>query len=87
MKKFTFLFLIIIVFLNNLVLTQDLSELEKCVGNCTLVINWFKKNGLYDSFVNAINQGGKQAGIKICQQVFTKAECPKVIEILMDCLK
>ena len=87
MKKFSFLFLIIILFLNNLVLTQDVNELEKLVGSCTAVIDWFKKNGLYDSFVNAINQGGKQAGVKICQQVMTRTVCPRVIEILMNCLK
>ena len=86
MKKFSFIFLIIIIFLNNLVFTQDIKELEKCVGNCREVIAWFKKYGLYDSFVNAIHQGGKQYAIRVCKQIFPDAVCQKMIEILMKCV-
>ena len=86
MKKFSVIIFIVIILLYNIVLTQDLDEFEQCIGNCNKVIDWFKKNELYDSFVSAF-QGGRTNVIRVCKQIFSESTCIKLVEHLISCLK
>ena len=83
MKKILLLLLIVIFFLNDLVLTQDLNELYEC-ENCNQVINWFKKNGIYDELSHAC-VGGYHNIVKVCEELLPEADCEEVVDLFLEC--
>ena len=87
MKKLLFMFLLVIIFLNNEVLAQSLDDLKKYFGNCKDVRNWLKDHGLYDTFLEAYEKGGKDLLMAICSKKYSSSKCSSVIDLIIKCIK
>ena len=83
MKNILFVIVLLNVFVLNV--DYDLVELENCVGNCTLVLDWFKINEAFQTFSQAC-QGGKPSVIRACKQLsFPVSNCSRISDIFLEC--
>ena len=85
MKKLLFLFLFALILSS--ISCDAATEWENAKGACAKVKKFLQKYGLYDDFVNALNNGAKKLAQSICEKVLPGWLCKDIVNVVFDLIK